>query len=100
MLEKVRDLRLEEATDTALTLKWDPVKVVSTQTYRLEIRLAAGAISFVNFLSWIPAKQILAKGHFMALSPSLKEGEVKEDLIRSRFEEYKRILAKDKCENA
>ena len=46
MLEKVRDLRLEEATETALTLKWDPVKVVSTQTYRLEIRLAAGAILF------------------------------------------------------
>ena len=45
-LEKVRDLRLEEATETALTLKWDPVKVVSTQTYRLEIRLAAGAILF------------------------------------------------------
>ena len=54
MLEKVRDLRLEEATETALTLKWDPVKVVSTQTYRLEIRLAAGAqFCFVN--SFLPA---------------------------------------------
>ena len=85
MLEKVRDLRLEEATDTALTLKWDPVKVVSTQTYRLEIRLAAGAISFVNFLSWIPAKQILAKGHFMALSPSLKEDEVSRLIVWTLF---------------
>ena len=40
-LEKVRELRLEAATDSSLTVKWDPVKVVSSMTYRLEIKYVA-----------------------------------------------------------
>ena len=98
-LEKVRDLRLEAATDSSLTVKWDPVKVVSSMTYRLEIKyvvLAEGDEQEFNRIVDVPGDRKedtladLSSGRayvvsVTSLAKTVKDNEATSDAVKATF---------------